>query len=257
MPDIGIVCDKCDRADKIVETYDGYIWCNRCQKEVPDTGARGGQAGEKNMYDCAPCPTCGSKYRWPSRPDHPEHPSSIICDECGHVQPVDAPGPIQGINPMDLPGKTTLLEIDEHGKVTDVTPDTAADLARYFTGPWCKQCSTWASDACFHHDGLQVAAGLHTRCPETRVEGLFHSGDRWWFGLLGRRQAESVAADLLVMGVVREAGEVQFTYLDEKWHVGLGRLNGVPGKEWFDAEAPTHPQAVALARHRAADSEEA
>jgi hypothetical protein len=44
---------------------------------------------ESNMYDCLPCPKCKGRYRYPTQPVHSKHPNSIICDDCGHVEPMD------------------------------------------------------------------------------------------------------------------------------------------------------------------------
>lgn len=42
-----------------------------------------------NMYGCLPCPKCGSKKRWPTRPDAPKNPNSVVCDDCGFVEPLE------------------------------------------------------------------------------------------------------------------------------------------------------------------------
>lgn len=39
-----------------------------------------------NMYGCVPCPKCKSEYRWPTQAVHPTHPSSVLCDDCGHIE---------------------------------------------------------------------------------------------------------------------------------------------------------------------------
>lgn len=41
-----------------------------------------------NMYGVEDCPKCGSGYRWPTQPTHSAHPNSIICDDCGLVEPL-------------------------------------------------------------------------------------------------------------------------------------------------------------------------
>jgi len=41
----------------------------------------------KNMYDCTDCPKCQSRFRWASGPQNPKHPRSVICDDCGLVEP--------------------------------------------------------------------------------------------------------------------------------------------------------------------------
>lgn len=46
-------------------------------------------SGERNMYDCTPCPKCGGKYRAAYGPSHSRHPDAVICDDCGHNEPID------------------------------------------------------------------------------------------------------------------------------------------------------------------------
>lgn len=42
----------------------------------------------RNMFGILPCPKCEGTHRWPTQPVHPKHPSSIICDDCGHIEPI-------------------------------------------------------------------------------------------------------------------------------------------------------------------------
>ena len=44
-----------------------------------------------NMYGCLPCPKCKSEYRWPTQKVHKTHPSTILCDDCGHKEPITNP----------------------------------------------------------------------------------------------------------------------------------------------------------------------
>lgn len=41
-----------------------------------------------NMFGLLPCPKCGAKHRWPTQAIHKTHPSSIVCDDCGFVEPM-------------------------------------------------------------------------------------------------------------------------------------------------------------------------
>lgn len=43
---------------------------------------------KRNMYGVLPCPKCGSRFRWPTQPVHPEVPNVILCDDCGHREPI-------------------------------------------------------------------------------------------------------------------------------------------------------------------------
>ncbi len=43
---------------------------------------------ERNMYDCTSCPKCDGRYRAAYGP-HPRHPESVVCDDCGHIEPKD------------------------------------------------------------------------------------------------------------------------------------------------------------------------
>lgn len=42
----------------------------------------------RNMFGLLPCPKCKGEHRWPTQPIHPKHPRSILCDDCGHVEPM-------------------------------------------------------------------------------------------------------------------------------------------------------------------------
>ena len=44
----------------------------------------------RNIYSVLPCPKCKSVYRYPTQPTHSKHPDSILCDECGLAEPLDA-----------------------------------------------------------------------------------------------------------------------------------------------------------------------
>ena len=89
-------------------------------------------------------------------------------------------------------------------EVVKVPTDTPADLHLWYCGPWCTECCSLGPLYCRH----VRQPGLHTRCPETRVEGLKYSSSMssWYVGTpFGSRIRISGAhaADLLVMGVVR------------------------------------------------------
>ena len=45
-------------------------------------------ADDSNMFGIAPCPECGSECRWPTQPIHPIYPNSILCDDCGYIEPI-------------------------------------------------------------------------------------------------------------------------------------------------------------------------
>ena len=139
------------------------------------------------------------------------------------------------------------------------TPDSAAELAQYFTGLYCSECGRF--DCPYqpeHRVGRATAApyhalksGLLTRCG-IRVEGLEWHGGEWWFVNLrgaGRiRIPAAWAADLLVAAVEKAAGCYWSARLKEGgWEV---RVNG------YAAKAPTRAQAAATAMHRAKDAEE-
>jgi len=52
----------------------------------------------RNMYGILPCPKCGSRFRWPTQPNHRTDPNTILCDDCGHKEPITpppAPAPTQ------------------------------------------------------------------------------------------------------------------------------------------------------------------
>jgi len=138
--------------------------------------------------------------------------------------------------------------------------DTAADLARYFTGPLCPRCGftqfAVGEVVCQGCGGSDWNPGLHTRCPETRVEGLEFINGMWWLankdpGLLdgvGIRDAH--AADLLVASIIKSGKPFicnQDAPGEGKWMVSVSGYTGC---------APTLAEAVAIARHRAADAEE-
>lgn len=40
-----------------------------------------------NMFGILPCPKCGDEHRWPTQKSNKEHPDSIVCDDCGFVEP--------------------------------------------------------------------------------------------------------------------------------------------------------------------------
>ena len=132
---------------------------------------------------------------------------------------------------------------------------TAADLNRWFCEAWCPRCGfdiPW--DQC---DGkvcrcnTTLKPGLHTRCPEAVVGIKYDEGHDAWIipeaqSVYGTYEPTFIgtdwAADLLVMGVVREQPpqtvgafmtEVGWLMLREKYSM---------------------PEAVATAMHRAADS---
>ena len=46
-------------------------------------------ANKRNMYNCTRCPKCKKHYRWPTQSTHHTNPNMIICDDCGHKEPID------------------------------------------------------------------------------------------------------------------------------------------------------------------------
>lgn len=125
---------------------------------------------------------------------------------------------------------------------------SAADLHRYFCGPYCPKCG-WVEGEPLHRSPDLCQHGepdLHTRCPETRVkhmawfEGGFISEDE-----MGLRHVytEEEAADLLVMGTLKPIP-----------------LNSLPAFvrvviELMKELSITMPEAVASAAHRMKDNE--
>jgi predicted RNA-binding Zn-ribbon protein involved in translation (DUF1610 family) len=56
---------------------------------VSDTGRLSLDQPNANMFGVVPCPKCGSAYRFPSQRDATQiPPHSIICDDCGFVEPI-------------------------------------------------------------------------------------------------------------------------------------------------------------------------
>lgn len=166
-----------------------------------------------------------------------------------------------------------------------VATDTNADLQRWYCGPWCPKCGPVdTNEQRKWEDGNHFCVlcthcllpGLHTRCPKTRVEGLeWNPQAEWWqlirhfdsniAGIIKTDHIDDVhAADLLVMGVVK-AAPYGISVLPPKddglVHVMIGTHEimgdyGLTNLQHLYTEAPTLPEAVAIAGHRAADSEE-
>jgi predicted RNA-binding Zn-ribbon protein involved in translation (DUF1610 family) len=41
----------------------------------------------RNLYGCLPCPRCGLNFRWATQPCHPTMPNTVVCDDCGFIEP--------------------------------------------------------------------------------------------------------------------------------------------------------------------------
>ena len=135
---------------------------------------------------------------------------------------------------------------------------SSADLQRWFCEPWCPKCG-FVFDEGQHEKprtgGVQCETmalpGLHTRDPRTKVEGLeWHGGD-WWFVNLqgaGRIRIPTLwAARLLVAGVM---------WPDMHPPKALPAFARIV-YELMRERGISYPEAVAVAYHRALDSEEA
>lgn len=185
--------------------------------------------------------------------------------------PVDAPGPIVGSSPSDR-GDSSSPASGGAGntKCPALATDTHADLQRYFCGPYCPKCG-WVEgeplhrspDLCQHGE-----PGLHTRCPETRVEGLEYVSqvEAWCLkpreiasgNMVGRPMTHPLienahAADLLVQGVVKAVWRIEITNIGSEWSVDLVATST---DGFVRVNALTLPEAVAIAYHRMLDAEE-
>lgn len=150
---------------------------------------------------------------------------------------------------------------------TDPAPTLAADLNRWYCGPYCPKCGFQddrgnTSSSCYKRC-LPRKPGLHTRCPETRVEGLECCNGNWWLehqdpALLERvRISPAHATDLLVMGTEKALLATQFNFTiwqdDGGFEYDIEPDGRGPN---IRVKAATRAEAVAIAGHRAADAEE-
>lgn len=145
-------------------------------------------------------------------------------------------------------------------KAIDAIPDdppSAADLRRFFDGPWCPKCG-WVDDVEQKHweDGKHFCAkcthglqpGLWERLPEAKPDRLrlfrpSSNGPTRW--LLNVQDCPTdVAASLCVMGVVRARPKNhRMTFWQEVY-------------DYMDANSATIEEATAIACHRWLDSQE-
>lgn len=150
-----------------------------------------------------PCPRCGTMIECVSTRAGGGQAGDELTSPTGDL-PVDAPGPPE-----------SLLQGRDDRPV--VTTDTAADLHRWYCGPWCKECGFVlgaSGDDCERIDcPHDFKPGLHARDPRTKVEGLEYGphptapklvGERWYMAGVSEWSVKpAIAADILVMGKVK------------------------------------------------------
>ena len=130
-------------------------------------------------------------------------------------------------------------------------PPTAADLRRWYTGPWCSECGSWIAD-CDCKLTLVHRPGLWERMPSAKPEGLLV--DPWRLKepcgdqhVIYKYLPDHVAASLCVMGVVNSEAV--------PWD-GEGLKFWASVYEIIHERSCSLPEAVAIACHRWLDSKE-
>lgn len=197
----------------------------------------------ETMYRCL---KCGKAIRWGS--------SHCCCvkeigaggEQAGRIDHAEAS---PSVRPVDAPG-----------------PPSASDLYRWFCSPWCPKCG-FCDNPIQHHDCEQcdkcenvLQIGLHTK-----VEGLeYHSEKTKKHWTLKGTQpyvshlqiTDTHAASLLEAGAEKSAMQLGYGIHKHRLHDGICRATLVKDDKWISAEAPTLPEAVAIAYQRMLDAEE-
>ena len=145
-----------------------------------------------------------------------------------------------------------------------VTTPTAADLHRWYCGPWCPEHGFVAGDCCIGTPSPSRGS-LHERLPESRPERTIKidEGGRCWLSDNGWVALPVwVAADLLTAAAVRAMALQEYTVI-----VSASILSATGQLVWdvelehdhlahVYSQAPSLAEAMAAAGHRLCDAME-